>query len=120
MITIKKFMAEYPKSYKAYTSLGIEYPSINSAMEELFCYFGLGILVFPIYHATLDKVLGYNSKIKIYPMNSFNLDAGDRVIIEDYKKFKTREKAEKETFVCALNFLEDKLSHYNYESDPLK
>jgi len=120
MITIKKFMAEYPKSYKAYASLGMEYPSINSAIDALLCHFGLGFLVFPIYHETLDKVLGYNSKIKIYPTNSFNLDVEDRVIIEDYKKFKSREKAEKETFICALNFLEDKLSLHNYESDPLK
>ena len=43
-------------------------------------------------------------------MNSFNLDAEDRVIIEDYKKFKSREKAEKETLICALNFQEEKLS----------
>jgi len=120
MITIKKFMAEYPKSYKAYISLGIEYPSINSAIDALLCRYGLGFSVFPIYHETSDKVLGYNSKIKIYPTNSFNLDIEDRVIIEDYKRFKSREKAEKETFICALNFLEDKLSHYSYESDPLK
>lgn len=117
MINIKKFMAEYPKSYKAYASLGIEYPSINSAIDALLCHFGLGFLVFPIYHETLDKVLGYNSIIKIYPTNSFNLDIEDRVIIEDYKKFKSREKAEKETHICALNFLEDKLSHYNYKSN---
>jgi hypothetical protein len=120
MITIKKFMAEYPKSYKAYESLGIEYPSINSAVDALLCYFGLGFLVLPIYHETLDKILGFNSKIKVYPMNKFNLDCGDIVVIEDYKKFKSREKAEKETLICALNFLERKLSHYNYESNPLK
>jgi hypothetical protein len=110
MITIKKFMAEYPKSYKAYESLGIEYPSINSAIDALLCRFGLGFSVFPIYHETSDKVLGYNSKIKIYPTNSFNLDIEDRLIIEDYKRFKSREKAEKETFIGVLNFLEEKLS----------
>ena len=120
MVTIKKFMAEYPKSYKAYESLGIEYPSINSAVDALLCHFGLGFLVYPIFHDKLDKVLGYNSKIKIYPTNSFNLDAEDRVIIEDYKKFKSREKAEKETLICALNFLEEKLSIYDYKSNLIK
>jgi hypothetical protein len=120
MITIKKFMVEYPNSYKAYVSLGIEYSSINSAVDALLFNFGLGFQVLPIFHETLDKILGFNSKIKVYPMNKFNLDCGDIVVIEDYKKFKSREKAEKETLICALNFLERKLSHYNYESNPLK
>jgi hypothetical protein len=112
MTTIRKFMAEYPNSYKAYVSLCIEYPSIYSAVDALLCYFGLGFLVFPVYHETLDKILGYNSKIKVYPTNKFDLDSSDIVVIEDYKKFKSREKAEKETIICALNFLEEKLTTY--------
>ncbi len=112
MITIKKFMEEYPNSYKAYESLGKEYPSINSAVDALLCYFGLGFLVFPVYHETLDKILGYNSKIKVYPTNKFELESIDITVIEDYKKFKSREKAEKETIIYALNFLEEKLTFY--------
>lgn len=110
MITIKKFMEEYPNTYKAYESLGIKYPSINSAVDALLSYFGLGFLVIPVYHETLDKILGYYSKIKVYPTNKFNLDSSDVVVIEDYRKFESREKAEKETIICALNFLEEKLS----------
>lgn len=112
MITVKKFMEEYPKSYKAYLVLGREYPSVNSAVDALLCHFGLGFLVDSVYHEIYDKILGFRSKIKVYPINEFGLESCDIVVIEDYKKFKSREKAEKETIICALNFLEEKLTFY--------
>ena len=111
ILNLKIFKAEYPNCYTEYLKIhGDTYHSFNSAIDSLLFSFGIGIVLIPVYSAKSDQLMGYKSIIKYYPDNKLKVKSADTVYIEDYKKFKTPEKANIATTIQALNVLEDALA----------
>lgn len=104
-----KFKNEYPFCYKEYIKIeGNLFKSLNSALDSLLFKFGIDIIVSPIY-SEKDVLLGHTSSIKLYPQNKLNKKSEEIQIIENYRKFKSNNKAQKETLTYALKLLEEHL-----------
>ena len=106
-----KFKREYPFCFNEYLkNKGLGFISFNAAIDDLLFRFGLGVVLQQVFSET-DKFLGYTSYIKVYQAYSqkFVNPIADVKVIEDYKKFKSSEKAQKQTTICALDLLEDNL-----------
>jgi hypothetical protein len=85
------------------------YNSFDLALDSLLIGFGIGIVLMQVFSKS-DKFLGYKSYIKYYPQNSLNLESGQTLYVEDYKKFRVAEKVTKVTTIKALDILEYQLS----------
>lgn len=94
---------------------GDNYKTFDGAIDSLLYHYGLSLIISPIYSVDDTKVLGHISKIKIHPQNPFGMEIEQFDVIEDYKRFKSREKAYEETLRQAFNYLEEKLHMYKAE-----
>jgi len=106
----KEFSKNYPNCYTEYMKLnGDSHKSLNHALDSLLFHFGIGVVLLQVY-SKFEKFLGYRSFIKFYPGNKVMEESREICYIEDYKKFKIAEKANKITTLRALDILESKLS----------
>lgn len=104
------FKKEFPLTYKEYLNInGNEIINLNLSIDRLLFKFGIGMIITPVYSDKSDKLLGYESKMRIYPQNYWNIKEEDVIIIENFRQYKTLTKAEKVTIVYSLGFLEEKL-----------
>jgi hypothetical protein len=111
VITITKFKREYPKSFAKFIEIdGDKSVSINLGIDSLLFHFGITIITQTVYDSNTSKILGHESFIKILPTNILKLESQTQRFIQDYKKFKNYDKAEKATILYALNLLEEALS----------
>ena len=103
VISISKLKNDFPYCYKEFNKIRC----IN--IDSLLNSFGISIILNPINCAKTNKLLGYCSSIRIRPDNKMRKPSSEYIVIEDYKKFKTQIKAEKETVISALEVLENNL-----------
>lgn len=85
--------------------------SLRLGLDRLFIKYGIGFNVIPVYSYKSNKILGYKSKMKIYPINFWNLESEEINVIEDFKYYKSLSKAEKITTLFVLKYLEEKLNN---------
>lgn len=116
MFTKAMLKKQFPYCFTAYKNYGGDnYKTFAIAIDSLLCNYGLSIIVSPVYSGDDVKVLGHISKIKIHSENPFGIEIEQFNVIEDYKKFKSQEKANEETLRQAFNYLEEKLQTYKVE-----
>ncbi|MBI5539080.1 MAG: hypothetical protein HY951_03410 [Bacteroidia bacterium] len=110
IMSLNKFKRIYPNCYREYMKIeGDDYSNLNFGIDSLLFSFRIGINIVPVYSDEPKKLLGYRSYIKYYINNKLNIPSGEVSFIEDYAKYKTAEKAEKKTIICALKMIEEKL-----------
>jgi hypothetical protein len=105
-----KLKESFPLCYKEFVKLnGHEAENFNNAIDNLLITFGLGMIVSPVYSEKTDNVLGYISKLRIYPQNELSLKSEDIVVNSDFNRIKSLYNAQLETMKFSLNFLEQRL-----------
>ncbi len=109
MLNIKKLEQEYPLSFEEFKKLKRnEFRNVNSAIDNLLFSFGIGVITVPVLSEN-EKLLGYKTKIRIYPTNSLELISEDIDFIEEFKKYKSPKRAEEATVEEAVKLLERNL-----------
>jgi hypothetical protein len=104
-----KLQKEYPKCFKEYLRIhGDEYLDFMYSVDVLLFNFGIKIIVNRI-DSMKKKTLGYTSIIEFTENNKLNRLSEAIVEIEDYRKYKSYDKARTATFISALNMLEEML-----------
>lgn len=113
ILSIIIFRNDYPKAYSEfYKSKGDNYNSLNEAIDDFLNEVGLCVVLSPVYNLN-DVFVGCQSYLRIYPNNIFKLTVKDILVIENFKKFNTYDKARKYTTIYTLGFLEEKFN-FNY------
>jgi hypothetical protein len=109
-ITISKLRKDYPLCYAELMKQGAGgFSDIYSALDSILHRFGIGVLAHPIHSDRTGKLIGHTSTLKIYPDNPIKRDACELTCIEDFRKFKTLDKAKKVSFMAGLDMLEEYL-----------
>lgn len=108
-MNIKINLKEFPLSYNEFLKTNDQRINLRLGLDRLFIKYGIGFNVNPIYSNKSNKILGYESTMKIYPYNFWNIESEEIKVIDDFKQQKSFSKAEKITTLFVLNYLEEKL-----------
>ena len=111
IISLNNLEKQYPNCYNEFVKIsGKKFISVNLAIDSLLFHFGITLIVIPIINSKNNLTMGPETFIRYLPGNILNMDPLDEQYIQDFKKYKDYDKAEKATSLRALDILEDSLA----------